>query len=87
VYEMMWGDYSGGWWIVMWLSMAVFWGLVIVGAVLLVNSFSRNDRPEGDSPDETLKRRLARGEIDQEQYRVLSDEIHGRPHGPTAAVH
>jgi uncharacterized membrane protein len=40
----------------------------------------------GDSPDETLKRRLAAGEIDQEQYRTLSDEIHGRPHGP-AAVH
>ena len=83
---MMWGDYSGGWWIVMWPSMAVFWSLVIVGALVLVNSFSRNKASE-DPPDETLKRRLAAGEIDQEQYRVLSDEIHGRPHRPTAAVH
>ena len=83
---MMWGDYSGGWWIVMWSSMAVFWALVIVSAVVLVNSFSRN-RASDDAPEETLKRRLAAGEIDQEQYRVLSDEIHGRPHRPTAAVH
>jgi len=84
---MMWGDYSGGWWIVMWLSMAVFWALVIIGAVVLVNLFTGNNKAGGDSPDETLKRRLATGEIDQEQYRAVSDEIHGRPHGPTAAVH
>jgi uncharacterized membrane protein len=83
---MMSGDYSGGWWIVMWLSMAVFWALVIVAAVMLVGSFGSNTKKGGDSPDETLKRRLAVGEIDQEQYRALSDEIHGRPHGPTAAV-
>jgi putative membrane protein len=84
---MMWGDYGGGWWIVMWLSMAVFWALVIVGGAVLLNSFKGNTAAGADSPDETLKRRLATGEIDQEQYRALSDEIHGRPHGPTAAVH
>ena len=84
---MMWGDYGGGWWIVMGLSMAAFWGLVIVGAIVLMNSFTGNSKAGGDSPGETLKRRLAAGEIDQEQYRVLSDEIHGRPHRPTAAVH
>ncbi len=84
---MMWGDYGGGWWIAMWLSMAVFWVLVIVGVSLLVNSFNCGGTTGGDSPDETLKRRLATGEIDQEQYKTLSDEIHGRPHGPTAAAH
>lgn len=84
---MMWGDYGGGWWIAMWLSMAVFWVLVIVGVSLLVNSFNSGGTTGGDSPDETLKRRLATGEIDQEQYKTLSDEIHGRPHGPTAAAH
>jgi len=83
---MMWGSYDGGWWIVMWLSMAVFWGLVIVGAIMMVNSFGRNTS-QADSPEETLKHRLAAGEIDQEQYRVLRDELQGRPHGPTAAVH
>src|ERR1700674_2218501 len=87
VCEMMGGDYTGGWWIIMWLSMAVFWSLVIVSVVMLVNSFGSNNKPDEDSPDETLRRRLATGEIDQEQYQVLSDEIHGRPHGPTAAVH
>ncbi len=79
------GDYIGGWWIVMWLSMAVFWTLVLVGAFVLVTSFS-NRAQGGDIPEETLKRRLAAGEIDREQYRALSDELHGRPHGPTAVV-
>ena len=83
---MMWGDYSGGWWIGMWLSMAVFWALIIVGAVVLAKSLGGNNKTGDDSPDEMLKHRLAAGEIDQEQYRALSDEIHGRPHGP-ATVH
>jgi uncharacterized membrane protein len=67
--------------------MAVFWALVIVGGFLLVNSSSRHHESGSHSPDGTLKRRLATGEIDEEQYRILRDEIHGRPHGPTAAVH
>jgi len=71
----------------MWLSMTVFWSLVIVGVVLLVNSISGNSKPDEDSPDETLKRRLAAGEIDHEQYRDLSNEIHERPHRPAANVH
>jgi uncharacterized membrane protein len=84
---MMWGDYSGGWWIVMWLSMAVFWGLLIAGVIMLVNSSSRTSKGDEDSPVETLKRRLAAGEIDREQFRALREEIRGRPHGPGAAVH
>ena len=83
---MMWGYDGGGWWIAMWLSMIVFWGLVIVGAFMLVNWFGAN-KSQTDSPEETLKHRLAAGEIDQEQYRALRDELQGRPHGPTAAVH
>jgi uncharacterized membrane protein len=53
---------------------------------MLVNWFSTN-KSQTDSPEETLKHRLAAGEIDQEQYRALRDELQGRPHGPTAAVH
>lgn len=81
---MMGADYSGGWWILMWLSMAVFWSFAVIGVAWLMNSL-RNNKLEG-SPDETLKRRFAAGEIDQAQYRILSDEIHGRPHGSTGTT-
>lgn len=83
---MMWGNYDGGWWIVMWLSMTVFWAVVIVGAVMLAKSFGSNNSETG-SPEETLRHRLAAGEITEEQYRSLRDELQGRPHGPTAPVH
>ncbi len=83
---MMWGNYDGGWWIVMWLSMTVFWGLVIIGAIMLMNPFGRNTS-QTRSPEEMLEYRLAAGEIDEEQYRALRDELQGRPHGPRAPVH
>ncbi len=83
---MMWGDYSGGWWIVMGLSMVVFWSLVIAGAMMVVNSSGTN-KSQSDSPEETLKRRLAAGEIDVAQYRALRDELQGRPHGSSPAAH
>ncbi len=83
---MMWGDYDAGWWIVMWLSMLVFWGLVIAGIVIAVNSIATN-RTKADSSEETLRQRLAAGEIDQEQYRTLREELRGGRPGPTAPAH
>lgn len=80
-------DYGdGGWWVMMWISMAIFWGLVIFGVVALVNGFGdRGTRPE--SPGETLDRRLAAGEIDETQYRALRDELHRSLQGPVARAH
>lgn len=68
---MMWGD--GGYLVLMWLWMAVFWGAVIAGVVWLVRSTGR--RSVATSVDEILKRRLASGEIDAEQYRMLKQEL------------
>lgn len=52
----------------MWL----FWILVLVAIVWLitsaVNSGVRNRRDVDDSPLEILKRRYARGEIDEEEF-------------------
>lgn len=92
---MMWGYDNGvAWWgwLLMSLSMVVFWGLVIVGIFALVNwSGGRRDsggdsREFRDTPEDTLARRLASGEIDQPTYRALRDELRGHPHGPSAAV-
>ncbi|HYM14473.1 MAG TPA: SHOCT domain-containing protein [Dehalococcoidia bacterium] len=89
---MMWdaGGWGGGWWIAMWLSMILFWGGLIALAAWLFSGIgrggARDDRSGGEAPEETLARRLAAGEIDQEQYRAVRDELRGR-HGPQAPAH
>jgi putative membrane protein len=86
---MMWDDGGGGWW---WVWMAiwgvVFWALVIAGIFALVNwlGSGRNDH-RGESPEETLRRRLASGEIDEVRYRALLDELNGRSQGPGVPAH
>ncbi len=61
----------------MWL----FWILVIVAIVWLitsaVNSGVRNRRDADDSPLEILKRRYARGEIDEEEFGRRRRELEG----------
>lgn len=78
----MMGWYSGwGWggWLVMSLTMLVFWGLLAFGVVALVRTLRRDDRdrpaataalPEPRRPDaqEILDERFARGEIDADEY-------------------
>ena len=68
---MMWGD--GGWWVIMALWMAVFWSAVIAGVVWLVRSAGR--RSVGASADNLLQGRLASGELDAGQYRMLKQEL------------
>lgn len=58
---MMWG-YGGGW-----LSMIVGL-LMIIGLVTGVAFIMARDRPVQDAPLETLRVRLARGEITPEEY-------------------
>ena len=82
----MMGYGDGGWWIVMWISMAIFWGLLIIGVLTIVNWFGDGGR-RLESPDVTLDRRLAAGEIDQTQYRALREELQRHPGGPVAPAH
>lgn len=86
---------GGGWafWQValMWLVMISFWGLLIWGAWALITGASRRQggQGHGDQPRqggqrarEILDERLARGEIDPEEYRRLRDVLEGnRPAG------
>ena len=73
---------GGGWmWGVgMWvggLAMLVFWGALIVGAVLIVRHLG-GGLPERDvrtSPLDILKRRYASGEITREQYEQMRKDL------------
>lgn len=79
-------DWGWGWWVLMSIGMIAFWALVIYAIVWFV----RGGRPPADtetgpaplapeSPEEILKRRLARGEIDVDEYERLLALLHGRP--------
>jgi putative membrane protein len=73
---MMWwpdGGMNGWGWVAMTVTMVLFWGLLIVGGVLVVRTLNR---PPGDSsgiarptPEQVLAERFARGEIDEDEYR------------------
>jgi putative membrane protein len=85
-------DLGWGWWLLMSVGMVAFWVLVIYGIVWLARSASSSappaaTRPADESPQQTLKRRLAAGDISVEQYErvraVLEDD---RPHAPPPAA-
>jgi uncharacterized membrane protein len=73
--------WSGGWWVVMWVSMVLFWTFIVVLAAWLFSSLRGPDARDRESPENTLARRLASGDIDEATYRRLRDEIRTH-HGP-----
>jgi putative membrane protein len=72
------GMNSGGW-IAMTLMMGLFWGLFILGGVLIFRSLSggRESRPRVD-PLAILDERFARGELDPEEYATRKAALGGR---------
>lgn len=79
-----------GWWLLMSIGMVAFWGLVIYGVVWLVRGGGRSSGGDGPEPPATvLRRRLAAGEIDVEEYERLRETIGedggaGSPRAPAA---
>lgn len=72
-------DWGAGWWIAMVLMMAVFWALVIVGAVWPVRSLSGGHHTiHHRVPVEVLDHRLASGEISVEEYRERRELLNER---------
>ena len=63
-----WHHMDGGWWVVMMLGMALFWGLVILGGIWLVREVVTRREHKPDAL-ELLDRRLAEGTISPEDYR------------------
>jgi putative membrane protein len=76
---MMNGYAMSGWgWLLMSLGMLGFWALVAVVAVALLRRPGQPDQPDQQpqpgqqprlNPEEILAQRLARGELDPEEYR------------------
>jgi putative membrane protein len=75
-----WAWWQGG---LMWFAMIAFWALVVWLIYALVTGAGRNRRPErdeerrGGDARSILDERLARGEIDVEEYQRLRDAIAG----------
>lgn len=69
-----WAWWQGG---LMWVGMIVFWGLLIWGAYALITNLTRKPgtRDAGDDAVRILDQRLARGEIDTDEYHRLHDLI------------
>jgi len=78
--------YGGGWawWQagLMWVGMITFWGLLIWAIYAMVTSASRrpgagpqDEEQRNDDAQRILNERLARGEIDTEEYRQLRDAL------------
>lgn len=85
---MMWGYYSSwGGWLIMFLSMVLWVGLLTVIIVLAARWLGRRpasgaEPPHSRSSMEILQQRYARGEIDEATFRRMRDELQGQqPHG------
>ena len=81
------GD-SNGWWFLMLIMMVVFWGgLIWIGITLLKHHHQTPQTTPPDvarpgqrpSPQEILAERLARGEIDTDDYRQRLDALRDAP--------
>ncbi len=65
------GWHMGGMWF-WWILVLVVVGAVVWGAI----SYSRRGKNNpGESPEQTLKHRFAKGEIDREQYDRMRSEL------------
>lgn len=70
------GGFDNGWWIVMWVWMAAFWIAAIASALWLVSRVGQQSGGDG-AANQILKRRLAAGEINREEYRSLKIDLGG----------
>jgi len=70
------GNGMSGWgYVLMSISMVLFWALVIAGVIALVRYLGRSPRHTHDlgtarpAPEQVLAERFARGDLDDEEYR------------------
>lgn len=64
MYDFTYGYHMGGMHLVGWL----LWIVVVVVLVWVLRAARTDHPPDRESPQETLRRRLARGEITPEEY-------------------
>jgi uncharacterized membrane protein len=72
--EMMWGYNAVGWF---WMLpvMMLLWGVVIAAIVLLIRALGA-PRIDGDEAMQTLRKRLAAGEISPDDYERMKRLMH-----------
>ncbi len=73
---MNWGNY--GWGMGSgWIFMVLFWALVILGIVYIVQAVSRKAGQSGaeETPLDILKKRYAKGEITKEEFERMKDDL------------
>lgn len=75
---MFWYDHGmSGWgYGLMAAGTVLFWGLVIVGVILLIRYVIREQRRD-PTPEQILAERYARGEIDETEYRNRLTTLRG----------
>lgn len=66
-----------GWWMVFgWIWMIMFWGAVIALVVWVANRIGGSSGGGGTrDPLDIAKERLARGEIDEDEFRRLKEHL------------
>jgi len=76
---MMWwyGDNGTGSWgaVLMMISMVLFWALAVVATTALVRHLLGTGRSRTTTPEQVLGERLARGEIDEQEFRRIRDAL------------
>jgi putative membrane protein len=75
-------DIGWGWWLLMSIGMVAFWAIVIYGIAWLLRgsqNMQQHHESHTPSPQETLKQRLARGEISIDEYRRLLEALEEQP--------
>lgn len=70
----------GGWagfGILGWLSMFIFWALLILGVIALIRYLGSSGKRsgEGKSPLDILERRYARGEISKKEFEEMKKDL------------
>jgi putative membrane protein len=79
----MWNDGWGWWWLVMPAMAIAFWAAVVWLVASLLRSRPGPNPTDGQgpaAPEEILARRLALGEIDDDEYRRRLDTLRGAGH-------
>ena len=71
-------DWNNGGWVVMAVLMALFWAGIIGAAILVVRPPRQDHVPGRGEPENVLAERLARGEIDDDEYRRIRSVLDER---------
>lgn len=85
---MYWNGGGLSWWAatLMWVGMLAFWALIIWAIYLMLVGASRRDVGESrNRAHHILDERLARGEIDTDEYRRLLDVLTSSDHVTSGA--